>query len=197
MNIQKKENNNILKIRKRPFKIIWTEEEDRILFSMTNFKKKKSWKTISDMLINKTPSQFFYRFHSKNSIVVNKNWTLEEDIVIKDFVRDHGKKWERLANILNVRTAKQIKDRYKNKLDENLIRSKFSLLEDDKITALFIKYGSKWSYISKFIKGRTPDMIKSRFYSSLQKKIFGDSENFNNEIIMEKVFKIIFNIFIF
>lgn len=197
MNIQKKENNNILKIRKRPFKIIWTEEEDRILFSMTNFKKKKSWKTISDMLINKTPSQCFYRFHSKNSIVVNKNWTLEEDIVIKDFVRDHGKKWERLANILNVRTAKQIKDRYKNKLDENLIRSKFSLLEDDKITALFIKYGSKWSYISKFIKGRTPDMIKSRFYSSLQKKIFGDSENFNNEIIMEKVFKIIFNIFIF
>ncbi len=177
---------NIIQIRKRPFKIDWSDEEDKILFSLAESDQRKSWKLISKMLNNKTPSQCFYRFHSKNSALEKKNWTRDEDRFIKEFVKQNGKKWEELAKKLNCRSGKQIRDRYLNKLDDNLIRSKFSNEEDEKIINLYLKYGSKWSYISKFFKGRTPDMIKSRFYSSLQKKIMNNLENYHVEI-QEKV----------
>lgn len=177
-----KENNSLVKIRKRPFKIEWTDEEDKILFSMAELDKRKSWKTISKMLNNKTPSQCFYRFHSKNSMVFKKNWTKEEDKIITEFIKIHGKKWDEVAKMLKYRTPKQIKERYLNKLDDNLVRSKFSNEEDDKIISLYLKHGSKWSFISRFFGGRTPDMIKSRFYSSLHKKILGNEDNTNRSV---------------
>ncbi len=179
-----KENSNILKVRKRPFKIHWTEEEDRVLFSMAELDKRKSWKSISKMLNNKTPSQCFYRFHAKNSEIIKKNWTKDEDRIINEFIKAKGRKWDELAKTLGSRTAKQVKERFLNKLDENLVRSKFASEEDERIIALYLKYGSKWSFISRFFSGRTPDMIKSRFYSSLQKRVLCGSQEYkrdNNE----------------
>lgn len=175
-----KENSKILKLRKRPFKIHWTEEEDRVLFSMAELNKRKSWKSISKMLNNKTPSQCFYRFHAKNSVIIKKNWSKDEDRKINEFIKAYGRKWDELAKILGSRTPKQIKERFLNKLDENLVRSKFASEEDERIISLYLKYGSKWSFISRFFSGRTPDMIKSRFYSSLQKRILCGIEDNNN-----------------
>jgi myb proto-oncogene protein len=182
-----KENSKIVLVKKRLFKMTWSEEEDRILFSMAELDKKNSWKQISKMLNNKTPSQCFYRFHSKNSLVFKKNWTKDEDKIIKEFIKANGKRWDELVKILSFRTQKQIKERFFNKLDDSLIRSKFSSEEDEKIVSLFLKYGSKWSFMSRFFSGRTPGMIKSRFYSSLQKKII-ESENCNKiHFIEDKV----------
>lgn len=180
-----KENSNLVKIRKRPFKITWTEEEDRILFSMAELDNRKSWKSIAKMLNNKTPSQCFYRFHARISPNIKKNWAKDEDKIIKEFVQENGKKWDELAKILSYRTPKQIKERFTNKLDDSIIRSKFSAEEDEKIISLYLKYGSKWSFISRFFSGRTPDMIKSRFYSSLQKKIlYGEEDNNKYKVIV-------------
>lgn len=170
-----------LKKRKRPFKVNWTQEEDSILFSLAGSNKKKSWKSISILLNNKTPSQCFYRFHSQSSLVAKKNWTYEEDKIIKEFVKSYGKKWEEIAKLLDFRSAKQIKERFINKLDENLIRSKFTADEDQRIICFYAKYGSKWSFIAKRFLGRTPEMLKSRFYSNLQKRIaFGNCKNIIN-----------------
>ena len=180
---------NFLNSRKRPFKIEWTEEEDNILFSYNNESMKNSWKTISDILKNKTPSQCFYRFHNKNKKSIKKNWTISEDKFIKEYVNIYGKKWDEIAQNLNLRTAKQIKDRYKNKLDDNLTKAKFNSKEDEIILNLFLKFGSKWSLISKELAGRTADMIKGRFYSCLKKKIVRNSEYQNLNEYDEKVNK--------
>jgi len=180
------EQSNELNIKKRQFKVNWTQEEENILFSMASPDKKNSWKSISILLSNKTPSQCFYRFHSSKAPVNKKKWNVEEDKIIKDFVKIHGKKWEEIAKLLNLRSSKQIKQRYINKLDENLIRSKFNEEEDQKIISFFMKYGSKWSFISKSFQGRTPEMLKSRFYSALQKRIiFNNCQNNNNNYQME------------
>jgi myb proto-oncogene protein len=177
---------NELNIKKRLFKVNWTQEEENILFSMASPDKKNYWKSISILLNNKTPSQCFYRFHSSKAHVNKKKWNLEEDKIVKDFVKSHGKKWEEIAKLLNLRSSKQIKQRYVNKLDENLIRSKFNEEEDEKIISFFMKYGSKWSFISKSFQGRTPEMLKSRFYSALQKRIiFNNCQNNNNNYQME------------
>lgn len=176
-------NNNVItnKTKKRPFKVNWSEEEDKILCSLAGSDNKKSWKSISILLNNKTPSQCFYRFHSLNSPVLKKNWTTEEDKIIKEFVKTHGKKWDEIAKMLKLRSAKQIKERFLNKLDESLIRSKFTEEEDQRIICFYIKYGSKWSFIAKNFQGRTADMLKSRFYSNLQKRILlGNCQNNNN-----------------
>ena len=69
------------------------------------------------------------------------------------------------------RTGKQIRDRYLNYLDTNVKKEKFSLEEDKNLRELYLKYGSKWTKISKYIDGRTPEMIKNRFYSFWKSKI--------------------------
>lgn len=178
-------NTNIISTitKKRPFKVNWSEEEDKILISLANSNNKKSWKSISNLLNNKTPSQCFYRFHLLNSPLGKKNWTAEEDKIIKDFVKEHGKKWDQIASLLSLRSAKQIKERFTNKLDESLNRSKFTEEEDRIIIWFYVRFGSKWSFIAKNFQGRTPDMVKSRFYSNLQKRILlgNFQNNYNND----------------
>jgi len=161
----------LFKTRKRPFKVNWTEEEDKILFSYRCSDKKKSWKAISNLLNNKTPSQCYYRYFRMNSPQSKKKFTLEDDKIIKEFVKSHGRKWQEIANLLKFSSAKQIKERFINKLDESLIHSKFTKEEDQMIISFYMKYGSRWSLISRNFPGRTPNMLKSRFYSNLHKRI--------------------------
>ena len=175
---------DILGIRKRPFKVIWTLEEDNVLFSMAGKNKKKSWKIISIILKNKTPSQCFYRFFSKKNILIKKDWSTDEDKLIKDYVKIYGKKWDEISKKFSTRTSREIKERYINKLDLCLKTSKFTIEEDHKILSNFFKYGTKWSFISKKILGRTPNMIKSRFYCTLKNKIMINQKN--NDFYLEK-----------
>ena len=69
------------------------------------------------------------------------------------------------------RTGKQIRDRYLNILDDRLNKNKFTKDEDDKIIELYEKFGNSWSKIAKYLIGRTGDMVKNRFYSTLGKTI--------------------------
>ncbi len=83
------------------------------------------------------------------------------------------------------RTGKQIRNRFLNVLDNNLNREKFTFEEDRKIIKLYKSYGKSWSRIAKSLKGRTGDMVKNRFYSSLQKIV--EKKKFkNNKFIGKK-----------
>ena len=72
------------------------------------------------------------------------------------------------------RTGKQIRDHYLNSLDENLNKNQFSKEEDLKIISLFKIYGNSWVKIAKKFNGRTGDIVKNRYYSSLKKIIEND-----------------------
>ena len=82
------------------------------------------------------------------------------------------------------RTGKQIRDRFLNVLDNNLNREKFTFEEDQKIIKLYKSYGKSWSRIAKSLKGRTGDMVKNRFYSSLQKIV--EKRNLKKKLLEKK-----------
>ena len=83
--------------------------------------------------------------------------------------KEHGKNWSEISKFMPHRTGKQIRDRFLNALDDNLNKEKFSQEEDDKIIKLYKSYGNSWCRIAKRLKGRTGDMVKNRFYSSLKR----------------------------
>ena len=88
-----------------------------------------------------------------------------------DLVRKHGYNWTLIASQIEGRTGKQIRERFINKLDPRINRSKFTEDEDSLILKRWREVGPKWQKISKEFNGRSENMIKNRFYSHLKKKL--------------------------
>jgi hypothetical protein len=96
-------------------------------------------------------------------------WTDEEDELLKRMVLDHGAKgWNYIASQLPGRVGKQCRERWHNHLDPVITKEKWTLEEDKKLMALFLKYGKKWSLIARHMHGRTDNTIKNRFNSALK-----------------------------
>ena len=91
--------------------------------------------------------------------------------ILLDLIKKFGKNWSLLAKYMPSRSGKQIRDRFLNTLDSNVNKDKFTPEEDKKLIQLYTKFGTSWSKLSNYFPGRTGDMIKNRFYSSLRKKI--------------------------
>ena len=163
--------NKIFMIKKVKKFNFWTKEEDKILLKLTENLKYNDWLKIAKNFENKNPVQCSARYLKIKPGIKKGHWTKEEDDFILENVKKFSTKWSRISKIMANRTGKQIRDRYLNYLDSNIKKDKFSIEEDKKIKELYIKYGSKWTKISKNIEMRTPEMIKNRFYSFLRSKI--------------------------
>ena len=66
------------------------------------------------------------------------------------------------------RTGKQIRDRFLNNFEKSVKKGKFMAKEDKLIIKWHKVFGNSWSKIAEKIEGRTGDMVKNRFYSSLK-----------------------------
>lgn len=149
----------------------WTEEEDRILIEKAAENKCKNWNAVASCIEGRTAIQCSARFKRIQPGIIKGAWTEKEDKQLLDLYKDYGKNWSLISKSMATRTGKQIRDRFLNGLDKNLIKDKFTPEEDEKIIKHFNVYGSSWCKIAKKIKGRTGDMVKNRFYSSLKKVI--------------------------
>lgn len=164
------EEKSIKSRKKQHEQLVWTQKEEKTLFSLGNKKIKKRWDFIASLLKTKTASQCYYHFNSRNPDIKRKNWSDEEDRKILNLFKIHGRKWEEIARRLKNRTGKQVRDRYLNHLDNSVNHSKFSEKEDKQILELYLKHGASWAKISNELGNRSSDVIKSRFYSSIKKK---------------------------
>jgi myb proto-oncogene protein len=163
---------NIEKTKKR---VSWTEQEDSVLISLVQSRKRKNWKKISRIIGNKSEYQCSLRYRSINPSLRKGAWEPAEDKKILDAIKVHGKKWNKIAAAaFTDRNAKQIRDRYINYLDPEIVKDKFTPDEDLLILDLHNKHGNKWSFIRQFIPHRSSDMIKNRYNSSISrnKKLF-------------------------
>jgi len=151
-------------------KIIWTKEEDELLLNSINFERRQNWKFISTLLQNKTPIQCFYRSRKINPVIIKTKWTLDEDETLISLQEKYGNNWSKIAREIKSRGPKQIRDRFINNLDPRIRRKNFTIAEDLKILQLKNLLGNKWSQISKHFEDRSPDIIKSRYYSSVKNK---------------------------
>ncbi len=158
----------------------WTKEEDNILLKKAKEFNYKKWKEVANFLPGHSSIQCSARFRRIKKGIVKGNWKKKEDEKLLELYKIYGKNWSKISKEMKTRTAKQIRDRFLNSLDERIIKRKFNNDEDEKIIKLYKKYGNCWTFISKFLKGRTGDMVKNRFYSKLVKEIKKENSISNN-----------------
>ena len=101
-----------------------------------------------------------------------KYFTKEEDELLLRLV---GNKkdidWKELTSHFVNRTTRQLRERWINYLDPNIVKSKEFTEEDDRdLINYVIQFGTKWKIISALM-GRTENQLKQRFHRSLAPKI--------------------------
>ena len=127
-------------------------------------------KYIYNLLQSKSIQQINYRIKKielKNKV---RSFTRQDDLKIIELVEIYGLNWVAIANNFPGFKAEALEERYYNKLDPKLKRTKFTEEEDEKIINLYLKLGNNWKEISNYFEDRNANMIKNRFYSFLKKK---------------------------
>ncbi|RVW46576.1 Transcription factor MYB23 [Vitis vinifera] len=93
-------------------------------------------------------------------------WTLEEDKILMDYVKVHGKgQWNRIAK----KTELQVKVDQLSK--PNVKRGDFTAEEEDLIIRLHKLLGNRWSLIAGRVPGRTDNQVKNYWNTHLSKKL--------------------------
>ncbi len=155
---------------KKTFTKEWTKEEHDLLYNEYFKKGNKNMKYIYNLLQTKSIQQINYRIKKielKNKV---RTFTRQDDLKIIELVEIYGLNWVAIANNFPGFKAEALEERYYNKLDPKLKRTKFTEEEDEKIINLYLKFGNNWKEISNYFEDRNANMIKNRFYSFLKKK---------------------------
>lgn len=154
-------------------KTIWTKEEDDLLAKMAQSRSSVSWSAIAKYFPTKTAPQLAGRWEKVlNPRLVKGSWTREEDEAILAFVQENGDKdWSKLAVMLNGRTGKQCRERFKNHLDPSLVHTGWTPEEDQMLIDLHAQHGNAWTKIASFFNGRTDNSIKNRWNSTIRKRL--------------------------
>lgn len=93
-------------------------------------------------------------------------WLPYEDQLVLKLVERYGLNWKAIAEDMNnIRTSKQIRDRWNNKLDPSLENAQWTREEQNLLLTLFEEHGKKWCKIAKLMPGRSEGMVKNHFYT--------------------------------
>ena len=91
-------------------------------------------------------------------------WTQEEDDQLKKAVEIYGaKKWEKIAEYLPYRNAKQCRERWIVRFDKKFNHDPWTKEEDKLLIIYQNKYGNKFSAISKMLPRRSSIQVKNRW----------------------------------
>ena len=91
-------------------------------------------------------------------------FSAEEDALIIKLVKKFGEKaWSSVAARIPNRTARQIRERYKNYLSPDVNNSPWTAEEDARLLMLVAEHGPKWSKIMAHFRNRTDVSIKNHY----------------------------------
>ena len=148
----------------------WTKDEIKTLIQQYYTLHNRNWDNISSIITTKSPQQCCYKIKSIELKSNNKHFTKEDDIKLINLAQVYNNDWNKIASCFNGFLPKHLEERYVNKLDPNLKKTKFTQEEDNLIVSNYMKVGNNWQEIAKGFPGRNANMIKNRFYSVLKKK---------------------------
>ena len=146
----------------------WTKKEDEILLEEAKKNNYRKWKAVAKLIPGKSAIQCASRYHRIRPGINKGQWTNAEDRQLLKFHKIYGNSWSEIAKKMENRTGKQIRDRFLNNFEKSVKKGKFLAQEDKLIIKWHKVFGNSWSKIAEKIEGRTGDMVKNRFYSSLK-----------------------------
>lgn len=99
-------------------------------------------------------------------------WTPEEDARLRELVAEQDRlsnsntRWASIGAAMN-RLGKQARERWINALDPSIRREAWTAEEDRIVLEAYRAMGSRWKEIARLLNGRTENMIKNRWNSSV------------------------------
>ena len=174
---------------KKKYERTWNKELVQKVFNLTiqyssSFNKKIEDLTISDFGIisiglDKTPEQIMNKIREINTNGTFRpgKWSLAEDELLVSLINRFANKWSKIASILNteihgranIRNSKNCKERWNNYLNPNINRGHWTALEDVLLLEGYLKFGNKWTSITKTIPNRIESSVKNRIKSLINK----------------------------
>jgi len=161
----------------------WTKDEDEKLRQAVQEMGGKNWKKISEMAFSGVRSdvQCLHRWQKVLRPGLHKGpWSKEEDAIVLDFVHKSGGvqcvKWSAVANQVEGRLGKQVRERWYNHLDPMLNKGPWTPEEDALLLQLQAAMGNRWCEIAKNISGRSENAVKNR-WNSAQRRARAQKEN--------------------
>jgi len=123
----------------------------------------------------------------RNPLILSPGtWERKYDNLLMEMVVKYRHNWKRITRVFTERTncktnSKVLRQIYQKIMaEEKREKVRFSHEEDLIIVECIEKFGLNWSKISYNLEGRTPTMIKNRFYSYIKKR--GKYEEYLREI---------------
>ncbi|KAJ2500020.1 hypothetical protein GGH96_003058 [Coemansia sp. RSA 1972] len=157
MDVQASYNELDPKITHPKIRAAWTREEDRLLMVgvCAYGPNTESWPRIAVLVPGRTNKSCRKRwFHSLDPSLHKGPWTAEEDDLLRQRVTQFPSQWSRVAEGIPGRTDDQCAKRWRESLDPEIDRSKWTPQEDQLLLKKYHELGTQWQKIASSFKGR-------------------------------------------
>ncbi|TDH71787.1 hypothetical protein CCR75_006149 [Bremia lactucae] len=142
----------------------WTPEQDAALKEAVAELGHRNWMAVAERVPERDNAQCLQRWNKVlKPGLVKGPWSVEEDAMLMELMLKGYDNWRQISNNIPGRTAKQCRERWRNRLDPSINKSPFKEDEDQAILQAYEKYGNRWTQIAELLPGRTEDAVKLRW----------------------------------
>ncbi|XP_055516244.1 snRNA-activating protein complex subunit 4 isoform X3 [Leucoraja erinacea] len=147
----------------------WSKEEDQMLTELVQKMRVGNfipYTKIAYFMEGRNGKQIVYRWSKALDPSVTKGpWTPKEDELLLKAVAKYGNRdWYKIQEMVPGRMDSQCRDRYRNGLNQNVRKGKWTEKEESDFKALIEKHGvGKWAKIAAELSGRTDTQCISKW----------------------------------